>query len=507
MIRSGSERARASSLRRSRNALILANKYLASDTGTALLAKTREADPTDTPVLGDFGDNWVMPAIARASTLGEVDHFDYLPWTARRTSGSRPPQATSSPTGRREWPGRARDPRSSASEGDPSFAAPGRGPPALVDIPISMLAAGTPEAESISWPSTSSTGRCRSWPCPTAGRPGRPSQRCRTWSAPAPTQLEVRRGGRRPRTGGFSAAVNAASEGMRVILINATFSQASSSPMIRNYLGFPEGVTGAELMRRAWKQDDVRVSSLGSVRAATASATAVTTSSSSTTAAEGTAMSSCWRSAWTIALDVPSVDRLSVAAFLTASALRTPMALPSRRCGRRRRRNSAVQAAITRCTPRPGGPPVVRGNTSRCETTTYRPGGCAAKCDGPPEHVRSPRRRTRNSSAPLALRDRCSAGRLLSSRLPDYSSRIGAVPRTDWSVRAALRHDLFVVTGRGWSNRTISASVRNGRCPQYLPRCSGSVKRVAAAVGEGSGGRRESAPARGTRAAEARTTG
>ena len=53
---------------------------------------------------------------------------------------------------------------------------------------------------------------------------------------------------------GFSAAVNAASEGLRVILINDTFSQASSSPMIKNYLGFPAGVSGAELMRRAWTQ-------------------------------------------------------------------------------------------------------------------------------------------------------------------------------------------------------------------------------------------------------------
>ena len=52
---------------------------------------------------------------------------------------------------------------------------------------------------------------------------------------------------------GFSAAVNAGSEGMRVILINSTFSQASSSPKIWNYLGFPDGVTGAELMRRAWE--------------------------------------------------------------------------------------------------------------------------------------------------------------------------------------------------------------------------------------------------------------
>ena len=41
--------------------------------------------------------------------------------------------------------------------------------------------------------------------------------------------------------------MNAASEGLRVIVVEPSFSQASSSPMIRNYLGFPAGVTGAEL--------------------------------------------------------------------------------------------------------------------------------------------------------------------------------------------------------------------------------------------------------------------
>src|SRR4051812_42529446 len=63
-------------------ALIVANEYLASTTGTDFLATTRDVYPTARRlVLGDFGDNWVMPSIARASVLGEVDHFAYLPWT------------------------------------------------------------------------------------------------------------------------------------------------------------------------------------------------------------------------------------------------------------------------------------------------------------------------------------------------------------------------------------------------------------------------------------------
>ena len=48
---------------------------------------------------------------------------------------------------------------------------------------------------------------------------------------------------------GLAAAVYAASEGMSVLVIEqqALGGQASSSAMIRNYLGFPRGLSGAEL--------------------------------------------------------------------------------------------------------------------------------------------------------------------------------------------------------------------------------------------------------------------
>ena len=55
---------------------------------------------------------------------------------------------------------------------------------------------------------------------------------------------------------GLAAAVYAASEGLSVTVIESTAigGQASSSPMMRNYLGFPAGVTGAELTARAYQQ-------------------------------------------------------------------------------------------------------------------------------------------------------------------------------------------------------------------------------------------------------------
>lgn len=55
---------------------------------------------------------------------------------------------------------------------------------------------------------------------------------------------------------GLSAAVYAASEGLKTIVIErwAVGGQAGSSPNIENYLGFPDGISGAEVAERAREQ-------------------------------------------------------------------------------------------------------------------------------------------------------------------------------------------------------------------------------------------------------------
>ncbi|MBD3160830.1 MAG: SidA/IucD/PvdA family monooxygenase [Candidatus Eisenbacteria bacterium] len=55
---------------------------------------------------------------------------------------------------------------------------------------------------------------------------------------------------------GLSAAVYASSEGLRTLVVEgeAIGGQAGSSSLIRNYLGFARGVTGAELAQRAYQQ-------------------------------------------------------------------------------------------------------------------------------------------------------------------------------------------------------------------------------------------------------------
>jgi thioredoxin reductase (NADPH) len=55
---------------------------------------------------------------------------------------------------------------------------------------------------------------------------------------------------------GLAAGVYGASEGLRTLLLEARAigGQAGTSSMIRNYLGFPRGISGGELAHRAWQQ-------------------------------------------------------------------------------------------------------------------------------------------------------------------------------------------------------------------------------------------------------------
>jgi thioredoxin reductase (NADPH) len=55
---------------------------------------------------------------------------------------------------------------------------------------------------------------------------------------------------------GLAAAVYASSEGLKTVVVEreALGGQAGTSSMIRNYLGFSQGVSGAQLTREAWQQ-------------------------------------------------------------------------------------------------------------------------------------------------------------------------------------------------------------------------------------------------------------
>jgi thioredoxin reductase (NADPH) len=56
--------------------------------------------------------------------------------------------------------------------------------------------------------------------------------------------------------GALAPAVNAASEGLRTLVVEAVApgGQAGTTSMIENYLGFPNGISGSELATRATVQ-------------------------------------------------------------------------------------------------------------------------------------------------------------------------------------------------------------------------------------------------------------
>jgi thioredoxin reductase (NADPH) len=80
------------------------------------------------------------------------------------------------------------------------------------------------------------------------------TQKLGWFRSPARTEYDLVIYGAGPA--GLSAAVYGASEGLRTALIEqwVVGGQASSSPKIENYLGFPDGVSGAQLAERAREQ-------------------------------------------------------------------------------------------------------------------------------------------------------------------------------------------------------------------------------------------------------------
>lgn len=74
------------------------------------------------------------------------------------------------------------------------------------------------------------------------------------YSSPSQSEYDLAIYGAGPA--GLSAAVYGASEGLKTVLVErwAVGGQAASSPRIENYLGFPNGISGAELAERAREQ-------------------------------------------------------------------------------------------------------------------------------------------------------------------------------------------------------------------------------------------------------------
>ncbi|TME12266.1 MAG: FAD-binding protein [Chloroflexi bacterium] len=479
-------------------ALIVANAHLKAGAGTDFLATTRDVYPTARRlVLADFGDNWIMPSVARASTLGQVDHFDYLPWGEADEHFLAAVGDILADWATETGQGEARM-TIIGERGEPEFQLLGEVLQRWQTYPVAMLEAGTPQADKF----LSDHGIDGPLPIValadgskvlTAANMTKVSDMVGAGADARSTTYDVAVVGLGPA--GFSAALNAASEGMRVILINDTFSQASSSPMIRNYLGFPAGVSGAELMRRGWTQA-LMFGAIGRIgRRATGlrheggrNVVPLDDGSEVTADVVMLAIGVEYRR-----IGVASVDRLIGRGVFYGYAAGDAQAMTGTDVAIVGGANSAVQAAAHLARHARSVHLIVRGSSLVDSASDY----LVELVDALPNvtvHLNSEIAEAREEQQlrSVTLRDR-TTGAVSELAVAGLFILIGAVPRTDWLPDELARDEQgFILTGDecpmvpGSEQRQLQYETTIPGVFALGDVRSGSVKRVAAAVGEGS---------------------
>src|SRR5262245_24618271 len=300
--------------------------------------------------------------------------------------------------------------------------------------------------------------------------------------------------------GGLATAVYAASEGLVTVVLDAvaTGGQAGTSPRIENYLGFPSGISGAELADRAL----IQARKFGAGICVPAPATGISQADGGyrITLADGAAVSGRMVVVATGAryrrLDVPSL-----AAFEGTSVYYAATLVEALRCqndpvvvvggG-----NSAGQAALFLARQASHVSLLVRGGDLTANMSRYLADRLQRRAVDVLLHTELREAMGDGSLEQLVVEDnRSGARRTIDARA--LFVFIGAVPSTDWlDGQLALDGDGFVLTGKdagpepgpgepgatgrrllletSWPGVFAAGDVRHG-----------SIKRVASAVGEG----------------------
>jgi len=245
-----------------RVALVLSDQWLPDGTGCELLAKGRELFPGSRRLLLISWGEWSVDATAqplrRAIGLGQIDYYVLKPWHAADELFHRTVTEYL-----HEWVGSdsalSRELTLVATSGDPR-AAELRNLLSRNRVPFLFHAAESPEGTRI----------LEEFRAPDAGVPVVVQRNGRVLVDPSNAEIAEAYGARTRLQGsreydvtvvgagpsGLAAAVYAASEGLRTLVIERETigGQAGSSSLIRNYLGFPRGISGADLATRAQQQ-------------------------------------------------------------------------------------------------------------------------------------------------------------------------------------------------------------------------------------------------------------
>jgi thioredoxin reductase (NADPH) len=484
-------------------ALVLAGQWLGGMTGGELLDEVRHLHPHSRRGLliawGDWGDRETGEAIFDSIAHGRIDHYVLRPsgspdelfhqaissllleWAeARRASPHSVHVVGESWSGRayelREVLGRCALPHSfclaDSTEGRALVDEAGSG----AKLPIVVFPDGTVLTD----PTNAEIARA-------AGSPVHPEQ----------MEFDLVIVGAGPA--GLSAAVYGASEGFSTLVVDqgGVGGQATSSSLIRNYLGFPRGLSGRRLAQQAWEQAWVFGAKFAFMQHVTALRRA----------ADGLAVALC-DSGWVRAgavllatgadyrrLGIPALEALNGAGVFYGGPASEAPAMSGRDVYVLGGANSAGQAAVhlaryaRRVTLVVRAPSLGAGMSyylaREVEATrnvhvrlgTEIVGGDG---DGWLEHV--------------TLRDRAS-GCKETAAADDLFVMIGAHPRTDWLPGEIARDGRgFVLTGtdlrpdHGWPLARGPFLLETSMPGVFAAGDvrHGSVKRVASAVGEGS---------------------
>ena len=287
---------------------------------------------------------------------------------------------------------------------------------------------------------------------------------------------------------GLAAAVYASSEGLRTLVVEreAIGGQAGSSSLIRNYLGFARGVSGAELAQRAFQQawmfgtrfllmHDVVELRAGDERHELELSGGDTVTARAVVLATGVSYRR---------LGIPGLEAVTGAGVYYGASMSEARGLAGHDVYIVGAGNSAGQAATHLCRFARSVTMVCRGQSLSASMSHYLRDQIAAT-DNVSVELRS---RVVDGGGESRLEwleiEQMDEGR--TRRVPAVALFVmtGAEPRTEWLPDAIERDDHgFVVTGGG-GGYPLETTVRGVFAVGDIR--AGSPKRVASAVGEGS---------------------